>query len=129
MTAEWSISGPLGYAFTPEECAQIARAAQAFQAALPTAGGFLDHPVRVDGLGVVDSTIKVDWPQPGDAVIQLAPCEVCGFRDWPEGGMHAARSIHMRAHERQGQCIPEHLEGAEVAQWLADHPDHRLIKP
>lgn len=30
----------------------------------------------------------------------LPPCEVCGFSTWPPGGMHAARSIHMRAHER-----------------------------
>jgi hypothetical protein len=30
----------------------------------------------------------------------LPPCEVCGFSAWPEGGMHAARSIHMRQHER-----------------------------
>lgn len=95
--AEWNIDGPLGFAWTPEECAQIARAAQAFQAALPTGGGFLDHLVRVDGLGIVDSTVKVDWPQPGDATAS--------------GG------------------IPEHLEGGEVAQWLADHPDHRFIKP
>ena len=31
------------------------------------------------------------------------PCEVCGASDWPVGGMHAARSIHMRAHERRGE--------------------------
>lgn len=30
----------------------------------------------------------------------LPPCEVCGFSSWPAGGMAAARSIHMRAHER-----------------------------
>ena len=32
----------------------------------------------------------------------LPPCEVCGFSTWPAGGMHAARSIHMRGHERNG---------------------------
>lgn len=39
-----------------------------------------------------------DLPRP-----VLDPCPVCGFADWPEGGMHAARSIHLRAHERAGE--------------------------
>lgn len=34
--------------------------------------------------------------------VVLPPCEVCGFSTWPAGGMHAARSIHMRGHERNG---------------------------
>lgn len=34
---------------------------------------------------------------------QLEPCPICGLADWPEGGMHAARAIHMRAHERIGE--------------------------
>jgi len=29
----------------------------------------------------------------------VPPCPICGFGDWPEGGMRAARSIHLRAHE------------------------------
>lgn len=33
----------------------------------------------------------------------LPPCPVCGRTDWPAGGMHAARDIHMRAHERKGE--------------------------
>jgi hypothetical protein len=33
-------------------------------------------------------------------VVELPACEVCGFSNWPVGGMHAARSIHMRQHER-----------------------------
>jgi hypothetical protein len=79
--AEWSIDGPLDFAWTPEEMAQIGRAAQAFQAALPTGGGFLDHTVRIDGLGIVDSTVKVDWPQPGDDldVFGPVPCSICGL--------------------------------------------------
>ena len=35
--------------------------------------------------------------------VTLPPCEVCGFDGWPDGGMFAARSIHMRAHERRGE--------------------------
>lgn len=31
----------------------------------------------------------------------LPPCPICGFDSWPEDGMHAARSIHLRVHERQ----------------------------
>lgn len=37
-----------------------------------------------------------------EASVVLPPCEVCGKADWPAGGMHAARSIHMRTHERAG---------------------------
>lgn len=43
--------------------------------------------------------LKLPWRQPaGDAT--PPPCGVCGHADWPPGGMHAAREIHMRAHER-----------------------------
>jgi hypothetical protein len=30
-------------------------------------------------------------------------CPVCGFDNFPEGGMHAAYSIHMLDHERKGE--------------------------
>lgn len=33
----------------------------------------------------------------------LPPCPVCGRADWPAGGMHAARTVHMLAHERRGE--------------------------
>jgi hypothetical protein len=39
---------------------------------------------------------------PDESAVVLPPCEVCGFAAWPEGGAHAARSIHMRQHEREG---------------------------
>jgi hypothetical protein len=146
--SEWDIHGPSEYAWTPDEVAQVVRAAQAFHAALPNATGKLHHTVTLHGVGVLPASVPVDWPQPGDPVIQLAPCPICGRKDWPEGGQHAARNIHMRTHENTADrraagrgeqpqpgdttthaYIPEHLEGAEVAQWLVDHPDARLIKP
>jgi hypothetical protein len=34
----------------------------------------------------------------------LPPCPVCGFGDWPEGGMHAARNIHIRSHDKLPCC-------------------------
>lgn len=37
--------------------------------------------------------------RPGPRSVVLPPCPVCGFENWPEGGMHAARSIHMRGHK------------------------------
>lgn len=51
-----------------------------------------------------------DWfdslPHPAGGVRQpvlLSPCPICGFGEWPAGGMHAARLIHLRAHERETQ--------------------------
>lgn len=44
----------------------------------------------------------------GLRLVVLPPCEVCGFKAWPEGGMHAARSIHMRAHERRAAGEASH---------------------
>lgn len=100
---DWNISGPISFAYTVAEVAQIARAAQAFQAALAEVGGSRAvHLVSLSNINVLDGAAKVTWPQPGDAVIQLAPCEVCGFKDWPEGGMRAARSIHVRGHQLAG---------------------------
>jgi hypothetical protein len=43
-------------------------------------------------------TFIVDWDEKEDEQPLVPPCEVCGFSDWPEGGMHAARSIHVRQH-------------------------------
>jgi hypothetical protein len=34
-------------------------------------------------------------------------CPVCGFDNFPEGGMHAAYSIHMNDHERRGWDVEE----------------------
>ena len=46
----------------------------------------------------------LDLPEAAAArTVTLPPCEVCGFDGWPVGGMHAARDIHMRAHERKGE--------------------------
>jgi hypothetical protein len=64
MTAKWEIVGPDDYIWTPAELAQIARAAQAFQAALP---GKQDNVVQLSALGVIDGHTKIDWPQPGEA--------------------------------------------------------------
>ena len=50
---EWSISGPIDTSWTPAELAQIARAAQAFIAALPNPKGRTVHLVRLDGLDVL----------------------------------------------------------------------------
>jgi len=63
MSAEWTIQAPGDYIWTPEEAAQIARAAQAFQAQLPSV-----HPqlVSIDGLGVLDGKTSVTWPQTWD---------------------------------------------------------------
>jgi len=69
--------------------------------------GFL----RNNSKGTIDMTEKakaqkiptfiVDWDEKDEEEsVPLPPCEVCGFSDWPEGGMHAARSIHMRQHVR-----------------------------
>ena len=63
--ADWNISGPIDFVWTPAEIAQIARAAQAFQAMLPDDKGIV-HFVRIDGLGVLDGSVEVTWPQPGD---------------------------------------------------------------
>lgn len=40
-----------------------------------------------------------------DATVRLPPCEVCGFSAWPVGGMAAARSIHIREHERAAETV------------------------
>lgn len=37
-------------------------------------------------------------------VVVLPPCPMCGRTDWPAGGMHAVRDIHIRAHERKGEA-------------------------
>lgn len=65
-TADWNISGPIDHIWTPVEIAQIARAAQAFQAMLPNWAGNVTHLVRLDGICVIDGAAKVDWPQPDD---------------------------------------------------------------
>jgi hypothetical protein len=36
--------------------------------------------------------------------VVLPPCPICGLADWPEGGMHAARSMHLNAHERAARA-------------------------
>jgi hypothetical protein len=63
---EWHISCPGDYAWTPEEAAQIVRAAQAFRDALPNAKGRLYHRVHVNDVGVLPGNIEVTWPQPVD---------------------------------------------------------------
>ncbi len=68
MTADWNISGPIDYAWTPAELAQIARAVQAFQAMLPNATGKIVHLVRLDGVTVLDGSVPVDWPQPDETL-------------------------------------------------------------
>lgn len=128
----WEIHAPEDWVYTPAEIAGIARAVQAFEGALNhelSAKSTQMHAVSLHRISVLDGRTPVDWPQPGDPVVQLAPCPVCGRGDWPEGGQRAARNIHMRAHERQGQSIPEYLEGAEVAQWLADQPMDVSLDP
>ena len=45
--------------------------------------------------------------------VALPACPVCGFADWPEGGMHAARSIHMQTHERE--TLIQRLLNAKLA--------------
>ncbi len=65
--ADWNISGPIDYLWTPAELAQIARAAQAFQAMLPNPTGKILHIVRLTGLTVLDGAAVVDWPQPGES--------------------------------------------------------------
>jgi len=98
-TQVWRIQAP-GNCYTPAEAAHVVRAAHAFGEIIAAVGApTAFHEVLIDGLQVIPQSIVVDWPQPGDAVIQLAPCEVCGFSDWPAGGMHAARSIHMHNHK------------------------------
>lgn len=64
--AEWDIHGPGNRVWTPAEIAQIARAAQAFQAALPRIGGAV-HLVTLHGLSVLDGGVEVTWPQPGES--------------------------------------------------------------
>lgn len=62
--------------------------------------------------------------RPGLSRPVLDPCPVCGFADWPEGGMHAARSIHMRAHERAGEaptCQTQRLLFASPPPWADVH--------
>jgi hypothetical protein len=63
--------------------------------------GTLDMTSKARAAGI--PTFIVDWIEKDEEErrqVVLPPCEVCGFSDWPEGGMHAARSIHMRQHER-----------------------------
>lgn len=97
--SEWDVHGPSEYAWTPDEVAQVVRAAQTFQAALPNATSKLRHTVTLHGVGVL----------PG---FQLAPCPICGRKDWPEGGQHAARNIHMRSHENTAERRAEAREAA-----------------
>ena len=124
----WRIQGS-GNAYTPDEMACITRAAQAFLDVVSAVGApESHHGVALDDLLVLPGSIEVTWPQPGDAtarpgilaamdrradadrasatvVVRLAPCEVCGFRDWPEGGMRAARDIHMRDHQTTAETL------------------------
>jgi hypothetical protein len=61
---EWRIHGPDNFSWTPAEVAQIARAAQAFQDALPKASKNVVHFVRLQNIGVLDGRVVVNWPQP-----------------------------------------------------------------
>jgi hypothetical protein len=79
MTADWNISGPIDYAWTPAELAQIARAAQAFQAMLPNATGGILHLVRLDGVTVLDGSVVVDWPQPSEESSQDSDARDAGW--------------------------------------------------
>ena len=63
-TAEWTVGAPDNYAWTPAESAQIGKAVQAFQAALPNANGNLYHFVKIENLTILDASQLVDWPQP-----------------------------------------------------------------
>ena len=107
--AEWSISGPLGVAWTPAELAQIGRAVQAFVAALPNASGRMVHEVTLNGVIVLDGQVKVDWPQPADpseseVAFGTVLCSVCG-QPVPADRVHT--------HSRGEQAIP-----AEELAWL-----------
>lgn len=62
----WRISGPDNFIWTPDEIAQISRAAQAFVEALPNAEGKLKHFVSLHEIGVLDGSVRVTWKQPGD---------------------------------------------------------------
>ena len=90
---EWDIHAPTDWVYAGPEIAVIVSAVQQFQAVM-SAGLMAKDPrgiaVTLHGIGV--AAIEA-------AVVHLDPCEVCGFEDWPEGGMHAARNIHMRDHE------------------------------
>lgn len=70
MMPEWDIHGPTDYAWTPAEVAQIARAAQAFLAALPNPypSGGVAGLVKIHGIGVIDGETKVEWPQPNEGI-------------------------------------------------------------
>jgi hypothetical protein len=65
---EWEIVASVGVAWTPAEVAQITRAAQAFQAELPTAGGKTYHLVHLNMITVLENRVEITWPQPGDPV-------------------------------------------------------------
>jgi hypothetical protein len=65
-SCNWQISGPENFWWTPVEVAQIARAAQAFQDALPKASKNVVHFVMINNVGVLDGHVVVDWLQPGE---------------------------------------------------------------
>jgi hypothetical protein len=101
MTQDWDIHGPSDHIYTPAEIAQVARAAQAFEAALPRPNDGVTHLVRLHGLTVLDGRTVVNWPQPGEPMERLRvtradgrdaldqdqlfgpiPCSVCGQGIW-----------------------------------------------
>lgn len=81
-------------------------------------------------------TVKV-VPDDGLRRPVLDPCPVCGFGDWPEGGMHAARSIHMRAHERSNcstMCVCGDMQAGAAdplaaGNAFAPHLDRKTGEP
>lgn len=55
-------------------------------------------------------------------MVTLPPCPLCEFGDWPEGGMHAARSIHIHDHLRRRNVV----YGCCVGWW---DKFHRYVTP
>ncbi len=57
-TQDWEIKAPPHYVYTPEELAQIGRAVQAFQAALPHADSpRVLHLVTLHGVGILHDPV------------------------------------------------------------------------
>lgn len=81
---EWSITAPSDIAWTPEEVAQIVRAAQAFQAALPYGGQF--DQILLGGIDVIAPQSVIDLRNGRCASRPLTEKEIAPDPGWTHHG-------------------------------------------
>lgn len=127
----WTVTAPKHIDFTPAEVQQACDALRRLSGALPG-----KYPkVMLTGVGVFPVWAGAEGGP--CSVVFEDPCPVCGFADWPEGGMWSAREMHLRAHERSNSstmCVCGDMQAGAAdpltaLNAFAPHVDRKTGQP